>query len=228
MSLTEVLERLRSTAAQPTVAGRQAQLLNVTGKVQTLGPQKQVTVAGRTRTVSAMELIDEEGSVVELSAWDEAHDQISALRVGQGITVVGCSAQLHGDEVKLSLWENAHVLGRGPVAQSLTRWDPQGVERKKLTAVLSGPLLSGDSISLPTCAAALANAPWLATERVIQINRCIIDVPTREDQMFTQDGKRLYSTCRLRDWSGAVDVDLVSEGMLQAMRRWLKRWRASL
>ena len=33
--------------------------------------------------------------------------------------------------------------------------------------------------------------------------------------MFTQDGKRLYSTCRLRDWSGAVDVDLVSEAMLQ-------------
>ena len=52
MSLTEILERLRSTAAQPTQTlsgpGRQAQLLNVTGKVQTLGPQKQVTVAGRT------------------------------------------------------------------------------------------------------------------------------------------------------------------------------------
>jgi len=136
-------------------------------------------VAGRMRRVSAMELVDEEGSVLELSAWDEARDQIEPLTVGQGITVVGCSAQRDGDQVKLSLWENAHVLKGGPIAQSLTRWDPQGIERKKLTAVLSGPLLPSDSIGLPTCPAALANAPWLETEHVIQINRRIIDVPTR-------------------------------------------------
>ena len=29
------------------------------------------------------------------------------------------------------------------------------------------------------------------------------------------DGKRLFATCRLRDWSGAVDVDVVDEAMPQ-------------
>ena len=47
-SLTEVLERLKTTVLLPT----QKSLLNVTGKVQTLGDKKQVTVAGRARNVS--------------------------------------------------------------------------------------------------------------------------------------------------------------------------------
>jgi len=221
LSLTQVMDRLKSIAwqAAQTLSGpaRQVQLLNVTGKVQSLLPLKQVTVAGRTRNVASVELVDQEGCVVELSVWDEAYNQVSPLSLGQGITIVGCSAQRDGEQVKLSLWEAAHVLTGGPIAQSLTRWDPQGAERKKLTAVFSasGPLLPVESIAVPTCAAALANAPKLTSERVFQINRCIIDVPTREDQMFTQDGKRLYSNCRLRDWSGSVDVDLVSEAMLQ-------------
>jgi len=154
---------------------------------------------------------------VELSAWDQAYDQVGPSSLGQGITIVGCSAQREGEQVKLSLWDSAHVLKGGPIAQSLTRWDhSQGAERKRLTAVFapSGSLLPAESCAVPTCAAALANAAKLTSERVFQINRCIIDVPTREDQMFTQDGKRLYSTCRLRDWSGSVDVDLVSEAML--------------
>ena len=33
--------------------------------------------------------------------------------------------------------------------------------------------------------------------------------------MFTKDGKRLYATARLTDWSRAVDVDVVSETMFK-------------
>ena len=43
----------------------------------------------------------------------------------------------------------------------------------------------------------------------------MIDVPTCEEQLFTQNGQRLYSQARLRDWSGAVGVDLVVEAMLK-------------
>ena len=222
MTLTQVLERLNQVSWLQTQTlsgtGRSSQLLNLTGKIQTMAQQKQITVGGRTRKVSSMELADQEGSVVEIHVWDDAYEQVKNLRIGDGITIVGCSAQREADgqQVKLNLWDSAHVLQGGPIAQALSRWDPQHMNLTKLTAVFapSGPLLPVVSESLPTCAAALANAPKLQEERIIQINRCIIDVPTREDQMFTQDGKRLYSSCRLRDWSGAVDVDLVSEAML--------------
>jgi len=219
LSLTQVMDRLKSIAWQPsqTLSGSTRQLLNVTGKMQSLSPVKQVAVAGRTRNVASLELVDKEGCVVELSVWDDAYNLLSPVNLGQGITIIGCSAQREEEQVKLSLWEAAHVLTGGPIAQSLTHWNSQGAERKMLTAVFSGsgPLLPDESIAVPTCAAALANAPRLTSERVFQINRCIIDVPTREEQMFTQDGKRLYSNCRLRDWSGSVDVELVSEAMLK-------------
>ena len=209
MTLTQVIERLSKTA-------HQALLVNVAGKIQSLGSQKNILSAGRTRQVSAMELIDGEGSVVEVSVWDEAHQHMSRLLQGEGVTIVGCSVQRDADRIKLSLWESAHVLKGGPIAQSLTRLDPQGLQHRKLTAVYapSGPLLPLSSLGLPTCAAALSTAPRLEQECIIQVNRCIIDVPTREDLIFTQDRQRLYSTCKLRDWSGAVDVDLVSEAML--------------
>ena len=45
------------------------------------------------------------------------------------------------------------------------------------------------------------------------MNRCVIDAPTRAENLVTQDGKRLYATRRLRDWSGVVDVEVVEEAM---------------
>ena len=165
-----------------------------------------------------MELADQEASLVEVHVWDEAHEQLEGVNEGEGITIVGCSAQREANSelVKLNLWDSGYVLKSGPKAQALSSWNPQQQSLTKLTTVFtpSNPLLPTDCESLPTCAAALANPPKLSEDRVIQVNRCLIDIPTREEQMFTQDGKRLYSSCRLRDWSGAVDVDLVSEAML--------------
>ena len=222
MSLTNVLGRLNKMywPQTQTLSGgtRQTQLLNLTGKVNSLSSAKQVIVAGRTRKVSAMELADQEASLVEVHVWDEAHEQLEGVNEGEGITIVGCSAQREANSelVKLNLWDSGYVLKSGPKAQALSSWNPQQQSLTKLTTVFtpSNPLLPTDCESLPTCAAALANPPKLSEDRVIQVNRCLIDIPTREEQMFTQDGKRLYSSCRLRDWSGAVDVDLVSEAML--------------
>ena len=222
MSLTNVLGRLNKMywPQTQTLSGgtRQTQLLNLCGKVNSISSAKQVIVAGRTRKVSAMELADQEASLVEVHVWDEAHEQFEGVIEGEGITIVGCSAQREANSelVKLNLWDSGYVLKSGPKAQALSSWNPQQQSLTKLTTVFtpSNPLLPTDCESLPTCAAALANPPKLSEDRVIQVNRCLIDIPTREEQMFTQDGKRLYSSCRLRDWSGAVDVDLVSEAML--------------
>ena len=222
MTLTNVLGRLNKMywPQTQTLSGgtRQTQLLNLCGKVNSISSAKQVIVAGRTRKVSAMELADQEASLVEVHVWDEAHEQLEGVNEGEGITIVGCSAQREANSelVKLNLWDSGYVLKSGPKAQALSSWNPQQQSLTKLTTVFtpSNPLLPTDCESLPTCAAALANPPKLSEDRVIQVNRCLIDIPTREEQMFTQDGKRLYSSCRLRDWSGAVDVDLVSEAML--------------
>ena len=222
MTLTNVLGRLNKMywPQTQTLSGgtRQTQLLNLCGKVNSISSAKQVIVAGRTRRVSAIELADQEASLVEVHVWDEAHEQLEGVNEGEGITIVGCSAQREANSelVKLNLWDSGYVLKSGPKAQALSSWNPQQQSLTKLTTVFtpSNPLLPTDCESLPTCAAALANPPKLSEDRVIQVNRCLIDIPTREEQMFTQDGKRLYSSCRLRDWSGAVDVDLVSEAML--------------
>ena len=222
MSLTNVLGRLNKMCwpQTQTLSGgtRQTQLLNLCGKVNSISSAKQVIVAGRTRKVSAIELADQEASLVEVHVWDEAHEQLEGVDEGEGITIVGCSAQREANSelVKLNLWDSGYILKSGPKAQALSSWNPQQQSLTKLTTVFtpSNPLLPTECESLPTCAAALANPPKLSEDRVIQVNRCLIEVPTREEQMFTQDGKRLYSSCRLRDWSGAVDVDLVSEAML--------------
>ena len=106
--------------------------------------------------------------------------------------------------------------GRSDCADFVTL-DPGRRESQQAHAICYGEraLVPTDSEGFPTCAAALANAPKLSGDRIIQVNRCMIDVPTCEEQMFTKDGKRLYSQARLRDWSGAVDVDLVAEAMLK-------------
>ena len=216
LTLTQVLDRLRKVSWSG--SGRTSQLLNVTGKIKSMSDNKQITIGGRARHVSNLELVDREGSIVEISVWDTAVEQVVHCEIGDGITIVGCSAQRDRDQqIKLSLWDSGHVLIGGPVAQALSSWDPQNISCTKLTAVFtpSGPLLPASSIAVPTCAAALANLPSMRDECVIQINRCIIDAPTTEDQIFTQDGQRLYTTCRLRDWSGTVEVDMVSEALLK-------------
>ena len=214
MTLKQVLARAQ------TLLGPDGKLLfNLTGKVQSMSDPKTVTKAGRQRKVSTIELIDQEQSVVEISLWDDAHDDMISVSVGEGITIVGCSAQRdpEGAHVKLNLWEGAHVLLGGPLEQALSQWTPPDESIVKLTTEFAAnrPLVDPDSESLPTCAAALANAPRLSGDRIIQVNRCMIDAPTCEGQMFTKDGTRLYSQARLRDWSGAVDVELVAGAMLK-------------
>ena len=156
---------------------------------------------------------------MEVHVWDGAHEHITDVEEGAGITIIGCAAQRDPDGVhmRLNMWDAAHVLQEGPIAETLSQWTPTDEKYSKLTKEFtpSGPLVPAHSEGFPTCAAALANAPQLNEDRIIQVNRCMIDAPTCEDQMFTKDGKRLYSQTRLRDWSGAVDVELVGEAMLK-------------
>ena len=101
MTLTQVLEHFNQVSWLQTQTlsgtGRSSQLLNLTGKIQTMAQQKQINVGGRTRKVSSMESADQEGSVVEIHVWDDAYEQVKNLTIGDGITIVGCSAQREAD-----------------------------------------------------------------------------------------------------------------------------------
>jgi len=224
LSLTQTMDRLKLIAWRPTQtlsgSARQVQLLNVTGKVQSLGPLKQVMVVGRTRNVAGVELVDEEGSVVELSIWDEAYDQVSSLSLGQGITIVGCSAQRDGEEVKLSLWGNAHVLTGGPIAESLTRWDPhdletaegtsEAIERLQRQTADPLPIRHGDGFRWqgdggipgdPVAGAAPSSISehgedWSCTRRTIEVEHRPTDAPKQAD--LEPDRSRSPASFRLR------------------------------
>ena len=56
--------------------------------------------AGRQRKVSAMELVDQEGSVVEVNVWGEAREHMNSVAVGEGHTIFGCSAQREPEGVR--------------------------------------------------------------------------------------------------------------------------------
>ena len=61
-----------------------------------------------------------------------------------------------------------------------------------------------------TCATALADAVPEPDAITFQINRCLIDAPLQREAMYTLDDRLFLRNCRLRDGTGAVEVDVVS------------------
>lgn len=228
LTLQEVMKALDSMswtgshAAASGTAVKSTQLMNVCGKILSFEPEKSIIGGGQQRKVAALFLVDDTNATVEIHVWDAAITAVRDIPVGHGVTIIGCTATRGGGEAptKLNMWDSAYVLRGGPKAQSLTSLELDGSGGERLTATFTpgasqGPLLPPDAEGFPTCAASLACAPVLPHTKVFQMNRCLIDAPTHPESMFTQDGKRLFATCRLRDWSGGVDVDVVEEAMPQ-------------
>jgi hypothetical protein len=65
----------------------------------------------------------------------------------------------------------------------------------------------------PTCAAALADATGSTEARTFQMNRVHLDAGTRRESMTAQHGGLFVASCRLRDRTGAADVDVVHEAV---------------
>jgi len=191
--------------------------LDVCGKILDLSSQKRLAVAGRNRVVANLELVDDSGAKIEVSVWDAAYKLLAHIPVGEGVTLIGCTATREatatGAAIKLNLWGSAHVLRGGPRAQSLTSMtanQPSAYPTLTATFSPSPPSISVDAEAYPTCAEALAEAPT-GTDKVFQINRCFLGAPTQEEGIFTRDGARLFVRCCLRDWTGCVEVDVVDD-----------------
>ena len=69
-----------------------------------------------------------------------------------------------------------------------------------------------DEVAQVTCSAALADA---AVDQPVtfQTHRCMLDAQLQEELLFTQDDHLFIKSCRLRDRTGGVDVDVVESAV---------------
>ena len=133
--------------------------------------------------------------------------------MGAGVAVLVCSATVESGEVKINVRPGAHVCTNGDQAQSLTSLDTSAASCEVLTATFTpgrGLAAIVDEVAHATCAAALADAVPEPDAITFQINRCLIDAPLQREAMYTQDDRLFLKNCRLRDGTGGVDVDVVS------------------
>ena len=207
MDISQLLDILKGSGS--------AKQLNKTfdfcGKFLSATPPKPVEKAGVRRMVSEAAFVDANGGKVLVSVWDSATRALDSLTAGAGVAVVGCSATVVDNEVKLNLWPNVHICTTGTQAQSLTSLDVSTLPVQTLTATFApgqDVLANMEDVAHPTCAVALADA---VVERPVtfQINRCMLDAPLQEELLVTQSGRLFIKGCRLRDRTGGVDVDVL-------------------
>ena len=182
------------------------------GKFLSISHPKQHAKGATVYNVADAEFMDPEGSRIVVGVWQGAKEYFGQVSPGTGVAVVGATATKEEAEVKVNIWPGAHVSTTGEQAQSLTSQH-----------VLQGTLLTptftpgrGVANQLaheahPTCAVALADSSAKTGPITFQINRCILDPPLQEEAMYTQDGRLFLKNCRLRDGTGAVDVDVVDK-----------------
>ena len=132
------------------------------------------------------------------------------------VLVLGCNATVQDGEVKLNIWPGAHISTSGEQAQSLTRLNADSLTTQTLTAKFSpgeglAQCMSEDA--QPTCAVALADAMGFPDPVTFQINRCMLDAPLQEELIVTQSGRFFIKSCRLRDRTGGVHVDVLASAM---------------
>jgi hypothetical protein len=199
------------TSSRPGSVSKESKVFDLCGKKLKLTDPKTVDKNGKRFTVSELECVDASGKI-KVSVWGTAYAAVGKIPNGEGITLVGVTATRENGEVKLNLWPSAHVLRGGDPAQSLTSLDASSLQQVVLltaTFVPSHAPIDVDKDAHPACAAALAAAAGCSEDVVFQMNHGFFDAPARQDAMFTQD-KRLFVSCRFRDRTGGVDVEVIA------------------
>ena len=175
--------------------------------------QKAIAKGARTHKVATAEFVDEKGGKIEVGVWNDAYALFEPLKFGVGVVIIGCNAANEQGEVKLSIWPYTVVCTDGDQAQSLTSFDASNLGTQTLTATFT-PGQGLESLveceAHPTCAKALADASGQVDAKVFQMNRVLVDVPLQQEAILTQDGRLFVKSCRVRDRTGGVDVDIVS------------------
>ena len=211
MDISDLLQFLKASGS--------AKALNKTfdfcGKFQGMSAIKSIEKGPVRREVLEAEFVDAKGGSVAVSFWDSATRMLESLALGAGVALVGCNATVAESEVKLNIWPGAHICTTGTQAQSLTSLDASVLDTQTLTATFTpgqDVLATMEEVAHPTCAAALADAV-VDRDVTFQINRCMLDAPLQEDLLVTQGGRFFIKSCRLRDRTGGVDVDVLGSAV---------------
>ena len=215
MDIKGIVAILRASGS----AKRLSKTFDFCGKFLGVSDQKTICKAGADMKVSEATFVDNGGGKIVVSVWQDAHRALESLQAGVGLAIIGCSATYVGEansEVKLNIWPGAHVSTAGAQAQSLTSLDATSLATETLTPTFApgqdlATLVEGEAH--PTCAAALGDAVCPAGPITWQINRCLLDAPLQEELLYTRDGRLFIKSCRLRDGTGGVDVDVVSSAV---------------
>ena len=213
-----ILGKVKFNAPVSDSAKGGSRALDVCGKILSLSEQQDRMAKGKQLLVADMKIVDDSNAGVVIAVWENAYDLVASIPIGEGVTLIGCMATqdpLAG--FKLSLWESAHVIRGGDRAQSLTSMSAtRGDEDFPTLTATFAPThtpITVEGEAFPSCAAALAEASTgthgLLGDKLFQINRCILDAPTSEQSLLTQDGQRLFIRCTIYDWTGAVAVDVI-------------------
>ena len=214
LDIKGIVDLLKSTAGS---SSNQRKSFDFCGKFLSMGPSRPVTKAGTVWQVADAEFTDAGGKKIVVGIWDGARAYFGKLPSGAGVAVLGCSATLEDSETgpkpKINVRPGVHICTSGDQAQSLTSLDTTAASAEVLTSTFTpgrGLAAITDAMAHCTCAAALADAVPEPDAITFQINRCLIDAPLQREAMYTQDDRLFLRNCRLRDGTGAVDVDVVS------------------
>ena len=212
LDIKGVVDILKRSGVAPGPASANRRAFDFTGKFLGIGTTRQATKGGVVYGVSDAEFTDAGGGKVVVSVWQGARGYFDKLETGAGVALLGCSAAVENNEVKINMWPGTHICTTGEQAQSLTSLEATNAQAEVLTATFT----PGQSLMTlveedahPTCATALADAVAKSTPITFQINRCILDAPVHQDALYTQDGRLFIKNCRLRDGTGGVDVDVL-------------------
>ena len=211
LDIKGVIDILKKKAAVPSSASANRKAFDFTGKFLGIGTTRQAAKGGVAYNVAEAEFTDAGRGKVVVSIWQGAIGYFEKVEIGAGVALLGCSAAVENNEVKINVWPGAHICTNGKQAECLTNLEATTDQAEVLTATFTpGQGLSAlvEDEAHPTCATALADAVAKPTPITFQINRCILDAPVQEDQMYTQDGRLFIKSCRLRDGTGGVDVDV--------------------
>jgi hypothetical protein len=209
--------------------GTATRMVDISCKLRSKETEKVVQKEGRNRRVVNLIVTDDsvlpDGSKaqVAVSVWDSAIDNLHGSKDNSGVCLLGCTAT-KSDEggLKLNVWDSAFWVWGGERAQSLTGMDVDTDESKYTTLTptftpTARPIDVTGTAQM-TCAAGLSAVVNTIlgddVDKVFQINRCYLDAPVfPPEALHTQDGQRLFVRAMVRDWTGAVEVEIVADAV---------------